>query len=79
MKMVMFPLAACLALALPVTVSAATAPDQETETKAKKPKKLCKRVQTTGSRMKTRVCMTEAEWDKLESGELGAELGTESK
>ena len=34
---------------------------------AKAEKKICKRLETSGTRMAERVCLTKAQWDKIEN------------
>ena len=53
-----------LTLALSAAAPAATAPAQTTsETKPAKPKMVCRANKSTGSRLKSRICKTQEEWD----------------
>lgn len=59
--------AVALMAAAPAAGEAAQTPSAQTPTKSEKPKKadmVCKKEQVIGSRMPTRVCMTQAEWDQ---------------
>ena len=70
-------MALALAAALAATLAhPATAKDADGAPVAKtaeaaapevKEKKICKRPETSGSRLVSRVCLTKAEWEKLES------------
>ena len=53
-----------LSLALAATApEAASAPQTTSETKPAKPKMVCRANKSTGSRLKSRVCKTQEEWD----------------
>ena len=53
-------------LAAPVALSAQDVPDDAgkgPEVEAKKDKKVCRRINVTGSRMPQRVCLLQSQWD----------------
>jgi hypothetical protein len=60
--MIALVLAAALAAAAPPAGEAAATPAKAE--KAKGPDLVCKKEAVVGSRMKTRICMTQAEWDQ---------------
>jgi hypothetical protein len=60
--MIALVLAAALAAAAPPAGEAAGTPAKAT--KAGKEDLVCKKEAVVGSRMKTRVCMTQADWDR---------------
>jgi hypothetical protein len=62
--MIALVLAAALAAAAPPAAEAASTPAKAT--KAKGNDMVCKKEAVVGSRMKTRICMTQAEWDRKE-------------
>ena len=67
--MIAFVFAAALMAAAPAAGEAATA-QTATPTKSDKPKAdelVCKKEAVVGSRMKTRVCLTQADWDPREA------------
>ena len=66
-------LAAVLALSTPTfaqnssqTATAATASAAQPSKAAPEEKKICKRLETSGTRMAERVCLTKDEWKKVE-------------
>jgi len=61
--MIALVLAAALAAAAPPAGEAAAATPAKAE-KAKGPDLVCKKEAVVGSRMKTRICLTQAEWDQ---------------
>ena len=60
--MIALVFAAALAAAAPPAGEAAQTPAKAE--KGKSPDMVCKKEAVVGSRMKTRVCMTQAEWDQ---------------
>jgi len=62
--MIAFVLAAALAAAAPPAGETASTPAKAT--KAAKGDLVCKKEAVVGSRMKTRICLTQAEWDRKE-------------
>jgi hypothetical protein len=73
---------AILALGLAAPTTAAIAADDAPAAKPKKEKRICKRVERPASRMPTRVCRTQAEWDgtSLDADQDALEhLNTEAK
>lgn len=60
--MIAFMFAAALAAAQPAAGDAAAQPAAK-PAKADKDAMVCKREAVVGSRMKTRICLTQAEWD----------------
>ena len=52
--------------ALAETKSEAEPAQRAAEKAAPAPKKVCKRIATTGSRMEERVCLTKEEWKQVE-------------
>jgi len=51
------------ALALSAAAPEAVAPPQTSEAKPAKPKMICRANKSTGSRLKSRICKTQEEWD----------------
>jgi len=49
-------------------------PAEQQTSKPKKERKICRVVQKTGSRMNPKVCKTQAEWDAIPAGDIGAEV-----
>jgi len=69
LPMIALVFAAALMAAAPAAGEAATA-QSATPAKSEKPKKdelVCKKEAVVGSRMKTRVCLTQAEWDQRQA------------
>lgn len=58
-------LALILSLALSTTVAEPEQPTTTTTAKPEKAKKVCRADNTTGSRLKTRICKTQEEWDAM--------------
>jgi len=74
--------AALMAQATPATeTQAAPAQTEESADEApkKKEKRVCRRIQKTGSRMDVRVCKTESEWNAIDEGSMGGELSTRTR
>ncbi len=62
---------ALMLVADPAATAAAEAPKPE------KAKKICRdNLETTGSRMKKKICLTEAEWAKRDAGKGAGDLKT---
>jgi hypothetical protein len=73
MKTMIWSLAAAALLATATAAPAAVRTAQGEETKAEAAngkasgeKKICKRLETSGTRMTERACLTKAEWKKIE-------------
>lgn len=66
----MFTLMISLALSA-AAAEPATTSDTPTETKAKpvKAKKICRPGATTGSRLSSKICKTQAEWDAMQGSD----------
>lgn len=59
-------------LAASSSASASASTEQVTQPKPVKPKKICKDIEMTGSRLGKRECKTQEQWDQSESAmELG--------
>ena len=67
---------ALMLVADPAATTAETAAAAEVQ-KPEKAKKVCREdMRTTGSRMKKKVCLTEAEWAKRDAGKSTGDLKT---
>ena len=53
-----------------VSATAGTEPaaDEKTQAKKEKPKKVCRMIRNTGFRTAARVCKTQQQWDREDSG-----------
>lgn len=56
-----------LSLALSAVAPEAAAPPTVDEAKPEKPKMVCRADKASGSRLKTRICMTQEQWDNQKS------------
>lgn len=61
----MYAVIALLLLAASPEVSADTPAADTTQAKPTKPKKICRSGGATGSRLPSKICKTQAEWDAL--------------
>ena len=70
MRLILAAAAACTFAAMPLQAGEpAPQPQEADKQEAEAPKKICKYVGDTGSRRKTRMCMTADEWRKFNQGE----------
>lgn len=66
----MITLLSLLLLAGDSAPAQATSPDQTVQADKKEEKLICRtKVTDTGSRMRKKVCMTQAQWDRKDSGQ----------